>query len=107
LLIRFNRAGTGDDHGFESADFGITDMYNRVIVLKVPADELVWLGYSDGFGDAGQYLEVSGIDGALVAGDSDCGAHRARHRVAFETQLFDDAQDSLNLALGRVGFHHD
>jgi hypothetical protein len=50
---------------------------------------------------------VGRIDCALVARDADGSARRARHRMAFETEFFNNAQDSLDLTIGRVVLHYD
>jgi len=60
-----------------------------------------------GFGDAGQILEMRRVDCRWVTGDTDGRAGRSRHRVGFESEFFDHAQDSVDLAVSGVGFHYD
>ena len=47
------------------------------------------------------------IDRALIAGDSDRGAVRARHDVRAESERFDDANHVVDLALSGAGVHYD
>jgi hypothetical protein len=50
---------------------------------------------------------VRRIDRTLISSDPDGGASGAGHWVALESQLLDDAQDSVDLAVGRVRLHYD
>src|SRR6185295_1756491 len=107
LFIRLNRARTRDDHRFESSDFGITDVYNCVVVLEVTADEFVGLGYSDRFGHTREHLEMSRVDGALVSGYADRCAGRAGHRMRLEPETSNDIEDFFNLSVSGFRLHYD
>ena len=85
---RLDRAGAGDDGEIAAADGGVgsREADDGVFFLYVAAGELVGLGDTDDFGDAGQLFEVAAVDFALVAGDSDGGALRAGHGMRAEAQ---------------------
>ena len=100
-------AGAGDDGQLVAADGRVADAHDRLLGAEVERDQLVGLGDADGLGHARHVLEVCGVDGAGVAGDADGRAARARHLVGAKPHVADDAHDRLDVALGRVRFHHN
>ena len=58
-----------------------------VFFLHVAADQFVGLADADDFLHAGHFFQGAGLDFALVAGDADGGALRARAWRARDTQV--------------------
>ena len=75
-------------------------------IVASPQRTMVFSGRRSS-GDAGKIFEMRRFDGRLIAGDTDGGSGRARHRMSLVSQTLDDAQDSLDLAISGVGFHYD
>ena len=105
--MTFDRAGSGDDGQLVSANRGVADAHDGLVGAQVERDQFVRLADANGIGHARQVFETRRIDGALIAGDPDGGAGRARHRVRFESQFGNDVTDVRNLRVGGVGFHYD
>ncbi len=83
LLAALDGAWAGDNGEIAAADGGVGsgEADDGVFFFYVAAGELVGLGDTNDFGDAGHLFEVAAVDFALVAGDSDGGALGAGHRV--------------------------
>ena len=90
-----------------AADVDAADVDDRVVRLRLAADELVGVRDRDDFLDARKVLEHRGIGFAAVAGDADGGAERAGDRMGAEAQPLDVANDGFDLFRPRAGFHDD
>src|SRR5829696_8170497 len=107
LVPTLNCAWTSDYRELIAADSRVADAHDSLFRSQIERDQFVRLADANCFRDSGQVLEVRRVNRTLISGDANGGASSAGHRVAFETQLLDDAQDSLDLAVGRVVFHYD
>src|SRR6185369_12310296 len=107
LCATLNRAWTSNDRELITTNRRIADANDRLFRSQVESDQFIRLTNANCLGDAAKILEVRRIDSALVSGDTDRSASRARHRMAFEAQFLNHAQNSLDLAVSRVVFHYD
>src|SRR5207253_9064682 len=83
------------------------DVRHRVLLLRFAGDGLVRRGDRDAGRYAGQFAEVAGIDGPLVAGDADGGAAGARDGVRGESELAYAAFDDRLRLSRHIGMQDD
>ena len=84
LRAALNRTRAGDDRQLFAADGRIADAHDGLLRFQIERDQFVGFAHADRFGDAGQILEVTRINRALIAGDADGCALLAGHRVCPE-----------------------
>src|SRR5262245_20247794 len=108
LRFAFDSTGPGDNGELAPANAGVrpgqTD--DGVVFLDVAADQLVRLGDADDFRDSGHFLQAPAFNRALVAGDADSGALRARNGMGAQAERFDLLTNRTYLLFGGVRLHH-
>ncbi len=70
---------------------------DRVLGLEVPAHELVGFEDADDFLDAGQSLELEGVDGLSITDDADDRLDLALRAVRLGTRLLQNVDDVVDL----------
>src|SRR5438552_2301364 len=90
-----------------SSSSSVADVDNRVVRLRLAADQFVGLGDLDDLLDAGKVLDARGILRPLMPGDADRRAMRAGNRMRLQSKAFDVPNDCFDLLRRRAGFHDD
>ena len=80
---------------------------DRVVGLGIAADQLIGLGNADHFLHARQIVERALIDFALIPGNADGGALRARDGMGAVSKRFDFLADRADLLFGGLRLHDD
>jgi hypothetical protein len=107
LIERLDRARSADHDNTVAADVHAADVDDRVIGLRLAADQFVGMGDGNDFLDAGEVLEDRRISCAAMPGHPDRGAECARNRVCAKPHPFDVPDDGFDLIRPRRGLHDD
>ncbi len=86
---------------------GSRETNDRIVLLDVAADQFVRLRNLDHFLHAGHLFQRALLDFALVAGDADGGALRARHGVGAISQLLNFLTNGAHLLFRGLRLHDD
>ena len=106
LFAAFHRTGARAERQFGAAHRDARHVHHGVVGLHFAADQLVGFRNRDGFGDARQVLEFGRRHGAVIAGDADGGALRARHDVGAEAEALNFRANAGDILLGGVRAHN-
>src|SRR5207244_3996169 len=87
LLERLDRTRAAHDDDAVAADVDATNADDRVVRLGLTADQLVGMGDSDDFADAGKGLDDRWIGNTLRSGDTDGSAVGARDGMRLQPHL--------------------
>src|SRR5260370_3037524 len=106
LGAAFNGTRSGNNGKVVATNRGITYANDRFLRAQIQRNQLVWFANPDCFSDACKVFEIRKVNRSLVSSNTNGSARCSRHRMWFEAQVFNDPQDSLNLAVCSVGLHY-
>src|SRR6185503_10298278 len=105
--VTLNGAGPGNDGQLVAANRSITNADDRLFPVHVESDEFVRLAYANGLRDSSEVLETRRINRAWIASKANRSSGDARHGMRLVPHLFDNTDNRLDLAVGRISFHYD
>ncbi len=104
-FVVFDGAGPGDDGAGPIADLLASDVDDGGFGFDFAADEFVGFGDGDALADAGQMEEGFGVDGALVSGDADGGAHGSGDFVGDQAQIANALANPIDVSASSALCH--
>ena len=108
----FAGTGAGDGHGvgppyFDDAALWAGDFDDGVFLMEFSGGEFVGFHDGDDLFDAGDGLDVLGVDFDFLAHDANDGAELAAGEVGLEAEGFDLGGDVFDESFGGVGLEDD